>query len=99
MPAEFKPNKAGLREFLRSDALYPALDGFAAPIETRAKGNAPVESAEDARDRGRTPGQFRDSIHRERHRSPSRVTVRVVADSDAANIIENRTRPLGRAAG
>lgn len=97
--AEFKPNKAGLREYLRSDELYPALDAFAAPIEQRAIGNAPVESAQDAADRGRTPGQFRDSIHRERHRGPSRVTVRVVADSDAANIIEQRDRPLGRAAG
>lgn len=97
--AEFKPDKAGLREFLRSADLYPALDTFAGPIESRAKSNATVESAESASARNRAPGQFRDSIHRERHRSPSRVTIRVVADSDAANIIENRDRPLGRAAG
>lgn len=86
--AEFRPNNSGLRAYLRGNDVVPALDAVAAVIEARAKANARVES-----------GRFRDSIHRERHRSPSRTTVRVVADSDGAAAIEARDRALGRAAG
>lgn len=86
--AEFRTDSAGLRAFLRSGDLYPALEAAARPIESRAKGNAHVKS-----------GQFRDSIHIERHLGTSRVTVRVVADSPGAAAIEARDRALGRAAG
>lgn len=100
MSATFRPNRAGIKEYLRTDPeLARALEAKAAPIEARAKSNAPVESAQDAADRGRTPGRFRDSIRTERRVTPSRTTVRVLADSDAANVIERRDRPLGRAAG
>lgn len=97
--AEFRPNRAGLREYLRSGELYPALESTAATIEARAKSLARVESATSAEERNRTPGRFRDSIHTERHLGPSRVTVRVVADSEGAAAIEARDRTLGRAAG
>ena len=46
--AEFRANRAGLREYLRSGELYPALERAAAPIEARAKSYAPVETAADA---------------------------------------------------
>lgn len=97
--AEFRANRAGMREYLRSGELYPALEAAAAPIEARAKAYAPVETAAEASERNRTPGRFRDSITTRRHLTPSRTTVRVQSDLDAANIIERRHRVLGRAAG
>lgn len=97
--ATFKPSNAGLRSYLRGTDYLPALESVAASIEERAKTNSPVESPESAQRHDRAPGRFRDSIHTERHRGPVRNTVRVVADSDAASIIEARDRPLGRAAG
>lgn len=97
--AEFKANRAGLREYLRSGDVYPALETEAAVIAGRARGYARVEGAEAAEERHRTPGKFRDSIHTERHVNPSRVTVRVVADCEGAGPIEARDRALGRAAG
>lgn len=97
--AEFKANKRGLREYLRSDALYPALTAEADLVAARARGYARVETAESAEEHGRTPGKFRDSIHLERHLGPSRTTVRVVADCEGAGPIEARDRALGRAAG
>jgi hypothetical protein len=86
--ADYKPNRAGMRAYLRSGDYASGLDQVAALIEARAKSNAPVRT-----------GDFRDSIHRERHRGPSRVTVRVVADSEGAVPIERQSNALGRAAG
>lgn len=86
--ADYKANRAGMRELLRSAELYGPLETHARPIEARAKNNAPVET-----------GEFRDSIHTERHRGPVRVTVRVVADADAAVVIERQSNALGRAVG
>jgi hypothetical protein len=97
--ATFKPNRAGLREYLRGSDYVPALELHARVIEARAQSYAHVESALSAAGHNRTPGKFRDSIHTEKHTGPSRHTVRVVADCDGAAAIEARDRALGRAAG
>lgn len=97
--ATFRANRAGLREYLRSDDVARALEPTAEVIAARARSSARVESAEEAEERNRVPGRFRDSIHVEQHMNPSRVTQRVVADSEGAGAIELRDRTLGTAAG
>lgn len=97
--ATYKPNRAGMREYLRGRDYVRALQIEAALIAERARTNARVETAESAAGHDRPPGRFRDSIHTEEHRGPVRNTVRVVADSPAAAAIEARDRALGRAAG
>ena len=88
MPAKFTPNRKGLLEYERSDQLYPVLEAKAAPILERAQTLAAqhVES-----------GRYLRSVHAERHRGPSRVAVRVVADDEKAELLEAQFHTLARA--
>lgn len=86
--ADFQPNRAGIREYLLSGDLYPALEAHAEPIKARAEALA--------RAHYRT-GDYERAFHVERSRARDRVRVRVVNDDEVAPILEARYHILGRA--
>lgn len=88
MASNFRPNSAGLREYLMSGDLYPALEQHAKAIEARVRANA----AQHVR-----TGAYEASIHTERQRGRDRVRVRVIADDEKADILEARYNIFGRA--
>lgn len=88
--ADFILNGAGLREYLLSNDLYPALEVEAAKVLARAKGLAASHVK---------TGHYMASFGVERGRTASRVHVRVINNDEAAAAIEAQQHILGRAAG
>ena len=87
----FELNYAGVREYMLSSALYPALELVAGPISGRAKslGSQHVDSG--AYERGI------EGPTRERHHD--RVAVRVYATDAKSAILEARYHVMARAIG
>lgn len=90
MPAEFEPDHAGLREYLLSGELYPALEEHAALIEARAHALASEHVLTGAYLRG---------IEIVRTRTDERVEVEVRATDRISAILEAAYHVMGRAAG
>lgn len=84
----FKANRGGIRKLLVSPQVGDALLDKARPVAGRAKGSAPVET-----------GGYQDSIEVRLERSSDRLVARVIATVDYANVVESRTRNLGKALG
>ena len=78
------------RELLHDAGVIAHCESVARPIEARAKAiaGAHVES-----------GDYQRSIHIERHRGPTRTTVRVIADDPKSSILEARYHVIGRSIG
>lgn len=78
------------RELLHDEGVVAHCEAVARPIEARAKAIAGghVES-----------GDYERSIHIERHRGPTRTTVRVIADDWKSAILEDRYHVIGRSVG
>lgn len=89
--AQFTPNSAGLREYLLSGDLHPALLEAAVPIYARAKGLAAAHVRTGNYERGiQAPAK---------ERSPDRVVVRVRATDPKSALVEARYHVMGRAIG
>lgn len=78
------------RHLLHDERVIEHCERVAQPIEARAKGIA-AELYET--------GGYERSIHIERHRGPTRTTVRVVADDPKASILESIHHVIGRSIG
>lgn len=78
------------RHLLHDEGVIQHLEAIARPMLIRAQGIA-AEHVES--------GDYARSIHLERHRGPSRTTVRVVADDDKAAILESIYHTIGRSVG
>lgn len=78
------------RELLHDAGVIAHCEGIARPIAARARAIAGehVES-----------GDYVRSIHIERHRGPTRTTMRVIADDPKASILEARYHVIGRSIG
>lgn len=78
------------RHLLHDEGVIEHLESIARPMEARAKGIA-AEHVES--------GDYLRSIHIERHRGPTRTTVRVVADDEKSAILESIYHVIGRSVG
>lgn len=78
------------RHLLHDERVIEHCEDVARPILANAKGLAAdlVDS-----------GDYLRSIHIERHRGPTRTTVRVVADDEKAAILESIHHVIGRSVG
>lgn len=78
------------RHLLHDEGVIEHCENIARPIEARAKGLA-ADLYET--------GDYQRSIHIERHRGPTRTTVRVIADDWKASILESTYHVIGRSVG
>lgn len=78
-------NDRGMRQLLRDKGIVRDLTTRMERVLSTAKANAPVLT-----------GAYRDGLHMEQVKHPSRVVVRVVGDTDHDLIVEANTGNLGR---